>query len=166
MWKYGTYGKYKSIYTGSTENAENTSNLKLRTILKIQKIQEIPEMRLGWRDEKYNLSLSWRDGETRISHQAPGAVWAPFPSEPLYGPPPRPMPPRLSPSPPQPLLLFELPSTIIEAAFGRLHNSGSGAFGARPTVVESIMVDGEIDGSIYGTIYPGIYDSENGAPKR
>ena len=37
------------------------------------------------------------------------------------------------------------------------------AFGARPTVVESIMVDGEIDGSIYGTIYPTIYGSKNGA---
>ena len=34
------------------------------------------------------------------------------------------------------------PSTIMEAAFGRLHNSGAGAFGARPTVVESMMVDG------------------------
>ena len=56
-----------------------------------------------------------------------------------------------------------LPSTIMEAAFGRLHNSGAGAFGARPTVVESIMVDGEIDGSIYGTIYPTVYGSKNGA---
>ena len=28
----------------------------------------------------------------------------------------------------------------MEAAFGRLHNSGAGAFGASPTVVESIMV--------------------------
>ena len=55
------------------------------------------------------------------------------------------------------------PSTTMEAAFGRLHNSGAGAFGARPTVVESIVVDGEIDGSMYGTIYPGIYGSENGA---
>ena len=36
------------------------------------------------------------------------------------------------------------PSTIMEAAFGRLHNSGAGAFGTRPTVVESIMVDGEV----------------------
>ena len=45
------------------------------------------------------------------------------------------------------------PSTIMEAAFGRLHNSGAGAFGASPTVVESIMVDGEVDGCIYGTIY-------------
>ena len=35
------------------------------------------------------------------------------------------------------------PSTIMEAAFGRLHNSGAGAFGARPTVVESILVDGK-----------------------
>ena len=40
----------------------------------------------------------------------------------------------------------------MEAAFGRLHNSGAGAFGARPTVVESIMVDGEIDGSIYSAL--------------
>ena len=37
------------------------------------------------------------------------------------------------------------------------------AFGARPTVVESIMLDGEIDGSIYGTIYPTVYGSKNGA---
>ena len=44
------------------------------------------------------------------------------------------------------------PSTIMEAAFGRLHNSGAGAFGARPTVVESIMVDGEIDGCIYSAL--------------
>ena len=44
------------------------------------------------------------------------------------------------------------PSTNMEAAFGRLHNSGAGAFGARPTVVESIMVDGEIDGSIYSPL--------------
>ena len=36
-----------------------------------------------------------------------------------------------------------LPITIMEAAFGRLHNSGVGAFGARPTVVESILVDRE-----------------------
>ena len=54
-------------------------------------------------------------------------------------------------------------SYIMEAAFGRLHNSGAGTFGARPTVVESIMVDGEIDGSMYGTIYPMIYGSKNGA---
>ena len=55
------------------------------------------------------------------------------------------------------------PSTIMEAAFGRLRNSGAGAFGGRPTVVESIVVDGEIDGCIYGTIYPTIYGSKNGA---
>ena len=55
------------------------------------------------------------------------------------------------------------PSTNREAAFGRLHNSGAGAFGARPTVVESIVVDGEIDGSMYGTIYPSIYGSGNSA---
>ena len=35
------------------------------------------------------------------------------------------------------------PSTIMEAAFGRFHNSGADAFGARPIVVESIMVDGK-----------------------
>ena len=29
--------------------------------------------------------------------------------------------------------------SIKEAAFGRLHNSGAGAFGARPTVVDSFM---------------------------
>ena len=34
-------------------------------------------------------------------------------------------------------------ATIMEAAFGRLHNGGPAAFGRRPTVVESIMVDGE-----------------------
>ena len=48
------------------------------------------------------------------------------------------------------------PSTNMEAAFGRLHNSGAG-------VVESIVVDGEIDGSMYGATYPSIYGSENGA---
>ena len=58
-----------------------------------------------------------------------------------------------------------LPSTIMEAAFGRLHNSGTGAFGVRPTVVESITVDGEIDGSIHGTKYPTAYGSQNGAPE-
>ena len=31
----------------------------------------------------------------------------------------------------------------MEPAFGRLHNSGPGAFGARPTVVECIMMDGK-----------------------
>ena len=35
------------------------------------------------------------------------------------------------------------PSTIMEAAFGRLHNGGPAAFGRRPTVVETIMGDGE-----------------------
>ena len=55
------------------------------------------------------------------------------------------------------------PSTNMEAAFGRLHHSGADAFGARPTVVESIMVDGEVGGSIYGTIYPTISVSKNGA---
>ena len=55
------------------------------------------------------------------------------------------------------------PCTNIEAAFGRIHNSGAGAFGAHPTVVESIMVDGEIPGPICGTIYPTISGSTNGA---
>ena len=32
------------------------------------------------------------------------------------------------------------PSTIVEVAFGRLHNNGAGASGARPIVVESVMV--------------------------
>ena len=35
------------------------------------------------------------------------------------------------------------PATIMEAAFGRLHNGGPAAFGYRPTVVESIMVAGK-----------------------
>ena len=35
------------------------------------------------------------------------------------------------------------PSPIMEAAFGRLHNGGPAAFGRRPTVVETIMGDGE-----------------------
>ena len=60
-------------------------------------------------------------------------------------------------------MLANPPPPIMEAAFGRLHNSGAGAFGARPTVVESIVVDGEIDGSMYGATYPSIYGSENGA---
>ena len=56
-----------------------------------------------------------------------------------------------------------LPSTNMEAAFGRLHNSGTDAFGARPTVVESIMVDCEIGGSTCGTIYSTVSGSERGA---
>ena len=36
-----------------------------------------------------------------------------------------------------------LPSTILGAAFGRLHNNGAGASGARPIVGDSIMVDGK-----------------------
>ena len=44
------------------------------------------------------------------------------------------------------------PTTNMEAAFGRLHYNGAGASGARPTVVESMMVDGEIGGSIYGMV--------------
>ena len=35
------------------------------------------------------------------------------------------------------------PSTNMEAAFGRLHNNGAGAFGAGSIVVESILVDGK-----------------------
>ena len=35
-------------------------------------------------------------------------------------------------------------ATIMEAAFGRLHNGGPAAFGRQPTVVESIMGDGEV----------------------
>ena len=35
------------------------------------------------------------------------------------------------------------PSTNMEAAFGRLHNNGAGAFGAGSIVVESITVDGK-----------------------
>ena len=38
---------------------------------------------------------------------------------------------------------------------------GRAPFGAPPTAVESIMVDGEIGGSIYGTIYPTISGSTN-----
>ena len=37
---------------------------------------------------------------------------------------------QLPPQPPHP--------SIKEAAFGRLHNGGAGAFGARPTVVASL----------------------------
>ena len=51
----------------------------------------------------------------------------------------------------------------MEAAFGRLHNTGAGAYGARPTVVKSIVEDGEIDGSMYDVTYPSTYGAENGA---
>ena len=54
-------------------------------------------------------------------------------------------------------------STDMVAAFGRLHNSGVGAFGARSTVVESIVVDDEIGDSINSTIYPFMPGSQNGA---
>ena len=40
-------------------------------------------------------------------------------------------------------MLAPPPSTITEAALGRLHNGGPAAFGNRPTAVETIMVDGE-----------------------
>ena len=36
------------------------------------------------------------------------------------------------------------PSTIMEAAFGRLYNNGARTCGGRPIVVESIMVDGKV----------------------
>ena len=36
------------------------------------------------------------------------------------------------------------PSTNKDAAFGRLRNNRAGAFSARPTVVKSIVVDGEM----------------------
>ena len=59
--------------------------------------------------------------------------------------------------------------TILGARYGRmaaasprLDNNGAGAFGARPTVEESIMVDGEVDGATYGAIYPTICGSQNG----
>ena len=47
------------------------------------------------------------------------------------------------------------PSTIMEAAFGRLHNNGGAAFGGPPIVVESIMVDGEVAniGKTYANMY-------------
>ena len=40
-------------------------------------------------------------------------------------------------------MIAAFPSTIMEAAFGRLHNSAAGAFGAGSTVVDSIVVDGK-----------------------
>ena len=40
-------------------------------------------------------------------------------------------------------MLAAFPSTSMEAAFGRLHNSAAGAFGTHGTVVESIVVDGK-----------------------
>ena len=49
------------------------------------------------------------------------------------------------------------PSSIMEAAFGRLHNSGAAAFGGRPTVVESIMLDGEAANIAIPKIYTQIY---------
>ena len=39
---------------------------------------------------------------------------------------------------------ISFPSTIMEAASGRLHNSGEAASGGLPTVVESIVVDGKL----------------------
>ena len=52
--------------------------------------------------------------------------------------------------------MFAAPaSTIMEAAFGRLHNNGGAAFGGPPIVVESIMVDGEVAniGKTYANMY-------------
>ena len=49
----------------------------------------------------------------------------------------------------------------MEAAFGRLHNSWAGAFGVRPAVLDSIVVDAGAYGAIYGTIYPTRYDTIN-----
>ena len=37
------------------------------------------------------------------------------------------------------------------------HQKGAGAFGARPFLVESVVVDGEKYGVIYGAIYPTSY---------
>ena len=45
----------------------------------------------------------------------------------------------------------------------RRHNSGAAAFGARPSVVQSMVVDGEIGDSIFGTIYPTISGFKHGA---
>ena len=45
------------------------------------------------------------------------------------------------------------PSTMMEAAFGRLPNTGAGVLGARPTLVESIMVDGKAAGTAI-QLYP------------
>ena len=39
-------------------------------------------------------------------------------------------------------MFVAFPSTIMEAAFGRLHNNGAGAFGTRPIAVDSIVVGG------------------------
>ena len=36
------------------------------------------------------------------------------------------------------------PSTIMVSTFGRLHNNGAGTSGARPIVVETKMVDGDV----------------------
>ena len=46
-------------------------------------------------------------------------------------------------------------STIMEAAFGHLHNNGGAAFGGPPIVVESIMVDGTVAniGKTYANMY-------------
>ena len=49
------------------------------------------------------------------------------------------------------------PSTIMEAAFGRLHNHGGAAFGGPPIVVESIMVDGEVAVANIGKTYANMY---------
>ena len=41
-------------------------------------------------------------------------------------------------------MFARFPFTNMEAAFGRLHNSGAGAFGARPTIVDSMCVNGKL----------------------
>ena len=40
-------------------------------------------------------------------------------------------------------MIAALLCTNMQAAFGRLHNNGAGAFGAGSIVVESILVDGK-----------------------
>ena len=53
----------------------------------------------------------------------------------------------------------------MQYSFLSLCHHCHGAYKTRshPTVVESIIVDGEIGGSISGTIYPAISGSKNGA---
>ena len=53
-------------------------------------------------------------------------------------------------------MLAASPSSIMEAAFGRLYTSGAGAFGARLTLVESILLDGEAANIAIQDPYPTI----------
>ena len=46
------------------------------------------------------------------------------------------------------------------------HSKGAGAFGARPFVVESAVVDGEKYGVIYGAIYPTSCDTNSSVQMR